>query len=119
MSGNLWRDLDKALNGVASHPLTVDADWVKLKEQNGNRGEDIDMSIPFEEMAAEAMKLPLRDRVRLAQRLATSLDNRLESNVEELWLAEAERRLEELRTGKAVGIDAAEAFARARRNLVG
>ena len=76
------------------------------------------MNTPFEEMAAEALKLPLRDRVRLAQQLASSLDDQVESNVEELWLAEAERRLEELRTGKAVGIDAAEAFARARRDLV-
>jgi len=93
------------------------ADCAKLKEQNGNRPGDMDMSTSFEEMAAEAMKLPLRDRVKLAQRLASSLDDQVESNVEELWLAEAERRLEELRTGNAEGIDAAEAFARARRDL--
>jgi putative addiction module component (TIGR02574 family) len=94
------------------------ANCAKLKEQNGNREGDLHMNTPFEEMAAEALKLPLRDRVRLAQQLASSLDDQVESNVEELWLAEAERRLEELRTGKAVGIDAAEAFARARRDLV-
>ena len=76
------------------------------------------MRTPFEEMAAEAMKLPLRDRVRLAQQLASSLDDRVESNVEELWLAEAERRLEEFRTGKAKGIDAADAFVKARRDLI-
>lgn len=75
------------------------------------------MRTPFEEMAAEAMKLPLRDRVKLAQRLASSLDDQVESNVEELWLAEAERRLEELRTGNTEGIDIAEALARARRDL--
>ena len=75
------------------------------------------MSTSFEEMAAEAMKLPLRDRVRLAQQLATSLDDQVEGEVEELWLAEAERRLQELRTGKAAGIDAADAFAKARRDL--
>ena len=75
------------------------------------------MKTSFEEMAAEAMKLPLRDRVRLAQQLASSLDDQIESDVEKLWLAEAERRLEELRTGKVAGIDAADAFARARRDL--
>jgi len=75
------------------------------------------MKTSFEEMAAEAMKLPLRDRVRLAQQLASSLDEQIESDVEKLWLAEAERRLEELRTGKVAGIDAADAFARARRDL--
>jgi putative addiction module component (TIGR02574 family) len=94
------------------------ANCAKLKKQSGNWGGDLRMSTSFEEMVAEAMKLPLRDRVRLAQQLASSLDDRVESNVEELWLAEAERRLEELRTGKAAGIDAAEAFARARRDLV-
>jgi hypothetical protein len=54
----------------------------------------------------------------LLSQLATSLDDQVESDIEELWLAEAERRLEELRTGKAAGIDAADAFARARRDLV-
>jgi len=76
------------------------------------------MRTSFEETAAEAMKLPLRDRVRLAQQLATSLDDQVESDVEPLWLVEAERRLEELRTGKAAGIEAADAFAKARRDLV-
>jgi putative addiction module component (TIGR02574 family) len=68
-------------------------------------------------MAAEAMKLPLRDRVRLAQQLTFSLDDQVESDVEELWLAEADRRLEGPRTGKAAAIEAADVFARARRDL--
>ena len=46
------------------------------------------------------MKLPLRDRVQLPQRLVG-----IESSAEESWLAEAERRLEELRSGKVEGID--------------
>lgn len=75
------------------------------------------MGTSYEETAAEAMKLPLRDRVKLAQQLASSLDGAGETEVEELWLAEAERRLDELRTGKASGIDAADAFSKARRDL--
>lgn len=75
------------------------------------------MGTSYEEMAAEAMKLPLRDRVKLAQQLASSLDDAAEADVEELWLAEAEPRMEDLRTGKASAIDAAEAFPRARRDL--
>lgn len=71
------------------------------------------MDTPFDEIVADAMKLPLRDRVRLAQRLVSSLDDQVETDVEGLWMAEAERRLEELRTGRAKGIDAAEAFKRA------
>ena len=76
------------------------------------------MGTSYEEMAAEAMKLPLRDRVKLAQQLASSLDGAVETDVEELWLAEAERRMQELRTGKAKGIDAAKAFPKARRDLI-
>jgi putative addiction module component (TIGR02574 family) len=75
------------------------------------------MGTSYEEMAAEAMKLPLRDRVKLAQQLASSLDDGVETDVEELWLAEAERRMEELRTSKAAAIDAADAFARARHSI--
>ena len=67
----------------------------------------------FDELASDAMKLPLRDRVRLAQRLVSSLDDQMEIGVEALWAAEAERRLEELRVGKVKGIDAAEAFRKA------
>ena len=75
------------------------------------------MSIPFDEIVSDAMKLPLRDRVRLAQRLVSSLDDQMEADVEALWAAEAERRLEELRTGRAQGIEAAEAFRKAHEAL--
>ena len=75
------------------------------------------MDTLFDEIVADAMKLPLRDRVRLAQRLVSSLDDRIETDVEALWAAEAERRLEELRTGRVKGIDAAEAFRKAHEAL--
>ncbi|MBI3696564.1 MAG: addiction module protein [Acidobacteria bacterium] len=75
------------------------------------------MDALFDEIVADAMKLPLRDRVRLAQRLVSSLDDQIESDVEALWAAEAERRLEELRTGRVKGIDAAEAFRKAHEAL--
>lgn len=75
------------------------------------------MGTRFDQIAAEAMKLPLRDRVRLAQRLVSSVDDQTEADVETLWVAEAERRLEELRTGKAQGVEAEEAFRKARKAL--
>jgi putative addiction module component (TIGR02574 family) len=75
------------------------------------------MDVRFEDIVAGAMKLPIRDRVRLAQQLISTLDEQIEEDVEELWLAEAERRLEELRSGKAQGVPADEAFARARGAL--
>ncbi len=75
------------------------------------------MNTPFDEIAADAMKLSLRDRVRLAQRLVSTLDDLVETDVEGLWLEEAQRRLEELRMGRAKGINAAKAFGKAHEDL--
>ena len=72
------------------------------------------MNTPFDQVVADAMKLPVRDRVRLAQQLVSTIDEQPETDVEELWFAEAKRRLQELHTGKAKGIDADEAFRMAR-----
>ena len=75
------------------------------------------MNTQFDQVAADAMKLPVRDRVRLAQQLVSTIDEEPETNVEELWFAEAKRRLQELHTGKVKGIDAGEAFRMAREDL--
>ena len=75
------------------------------------------MATPYDEIIADAMRLPLRDRVRLARQLASSLDDEVETGVEALRFAEAERRLEELRTGEVEGIDSDEAFQNARKAL--
>ena len=75
------------------------------------------MSSNLDQLTADAMKLPVRDRVQLAQRLVETLDEEVEENTEALWFAEAERRLEELRSGKVQGIDAEEAFRTAREAL--
>ena len=75
------------------------------------------MGTHFDQIVADAMKLPLRDRVRLAQRLVFSLDDQIETGVEPLWEAEAERRLQELRAGAVRGIEAEEAFRKARETL--
>ena len=71
------------------------------------------METRLDEIGANAMRLPLRDRVRLVQRLVSSLDDQVETDVETPWAAEAERRLIELRTGAVKGIDAQEAFRKA------
>jgi putative addiction module component (TIGR02574 family) len=79
------------------------------------------MSITFEQLATDAMKLSLRDRVRLAQQLVSTLDEDIEtateSEIETLWFAEAGRRLEELRSGSVEGISAKDAFRNAREVL--
>jgi putative addiction module component (TIGR02574 family) len=75
------------------------------------------MSTDLEQLTADAMKLSLRDRVLLAQRLVSTIDDEVEADTEALWFAEAERRLEELRSGKAQGIDSENAFRTAREAL--
>jgi putative addiction module component (TIGR02574 family) len=75
------------------------------------------MSSNLDQLTADAMKLPLRDRVQLAQRLVSTLDGGVDDGAEELWFAEAERRLEELHRGKVEGIDSDEAFRSAREAL--
>ena len=77
------------------------------------------MSSNLDQLTADAMKLPLRDRVQLAQRLVSTLDDEIEPDTEALWFPEAERRLEELRSGKVQGVDSEEAFRTAREALKG
>jgi putative addiction module component (TIGR02574 family) len=77
----------------------------------------IDMSTSLDQLTADAMKLPVRDRVQLAQRLVSTLDDEVEGDTEALWFAEAERRLEELRSGKVQGVSAEDSFRNAREAL--
>ena len=55
------------------------------------------MTKPARELESKALKLPRRERARLAQRLISSLDPGSDAGAERLWLAEAERRLSELK----------------------
>lgn len=75
------------------------------------------MSSNLDRLTEDAMNLPLRDRVQLAQRLVSTLDDQVETGAEELWFAEAERRLEELHRGRVEGIDSIEAFLTTREVL--
>ena len=51
-------------------------------------------------LESEVMKLDLHTRAALAEKLLGSLDDLTEAEREELWAAEAERRLQELDSGK-------------------
>jgi len=42
------------------------------------------MSSNLDQLTADAMKLPLRDRVQLAKRLVSTLDEEIETDTEEL-----------------------------------
>jgi putative addiction module component (TIGR02574 family) len=72
---------------------------------------------PARELESKALRLPRKERARLAQRLISSLDTEVDADVEELWLQEAERRLDELKSGKVAGIPAQKVIRKARSTL--
>ena len=73
------------------------------------------MSSQLEVVEAEALKLSAEERVRLADRLLASLSE--DAGVEEAWVAEVERRIAEIESGRAQLIPAGEAITRARAAL--
>jgi putative addiction module component (TIGR02574 family) len=60
-----------------------------------------------------ALDLSIEERALLAGKLLLSLDEPSESEVENLWLEEAERRLKEFHEGSVRGIPADDVFRRA------
>ena len=75
------------------------------------------MTKPARELESKALRLPRRERARLAQRLISSLDPNVDADVDKLWLQEAERRLAELKSGKVAGIPAEKVLRKARSAL--
>ena len=69
------------------------------------------------DLESKALKLSRKERARLAQRLISSLDQKVDADTEKLWLQEAERRLAELKSGKLVGIPAEKVIKKARSTL--
>jgi len=75
------------------------------------------MADPARELEAKALKLPAKERARLAERLISSLDQESDPDAERLWLQEAERRLDELESGNASGVPADRVFDKVRLTL--
>ena len=67
----------------------------------------------IDELEAEVRKLSLQERAILARRIVESLDELSESEIEALWIEEAERRLDELERGQVAEVSAEEAMRRA------
>ncbi|MGC2519340.1 MAG: addiction module protein [Burkholderiales bacterium] len=70
------------------------------------------MSSQLETLEAQALKLSLEERAQLAERLIASLFQ--DTEVEEAWAVEVERRIREIEGGRAQLVPAADAIARAR-----
>lgn len=75
------------------------------------------MTNEFKDIESSALKLTDKQRAKLAVRLLESLDKEQESDVEQAWLEEIERRNQRLESGKGELIPAKDVFAKA-RNLI-
>ena len=74
------------------------------------------MQRTLQELEAEALKLPVEARGELATRLLDSLEPS-DTEIQEHWVREAERRAEEMRSGRVRGEPIGEALARIRAKL--
>ena len=77
------------------------------------------MPMKVEEIAEEALALPSEARALLADRLVESLDPAEDGIVHQLWAAESQRRLRELRSGAVQAIPGEEALASLRKKYTG
>jgi len=75
------------------------------------------MSELLKKLELEAQSLSKQERACLADRLLSSLDGDVFDDIEEAWIAEAERRYNEYKEGKRPGSVAEEVFVEADRIL--
>ena len=73
------------------------------------------MNMTVEQIAEEALSLPIEARALLADRLVESLDPAEDGYIRQLWVAEALRRRNDVRSGRVKTIPSDEALARVRR----
>jgi len=71
------------------------------------------MPMAINKIESEALNLDIQARAKLAGKLLMSLDEPSVSEVERLWLDEAEKRLAEYHAGTVQGVPANEVFQRA------
>jgi putative addiction module component (TIGR02574 family) len=76
------------------------------------------MPLTFEQLTAEAMRLPIESRVLLADRLVESLDSAETDEIQRLSTDEAIRRRDEVRSGRVKAIPGEQVLDEVRR-LVG
>lgn len=75
------------------------------------------MATTVEQLARQAMALSAESRAQLADLLVESLEGVDLGRVEQLWVSEAKRRRDEVRSGKVEPIDGEEALRQVRDSL--
>ena len=73
------------------------------------------MNLTVEQVAEEALSLPSEARALLADRLVESLDPAEDACVRQLWVAEARRRRDDVRSGRVQTIPGDEVLAQVKR----
>ncbi len=73
------------------------------------------MAMTIEQLAEEALTLSPEARALLADRLVESLDASELDGIDRLWISEAKRRRDEIRSGRVKTIPGDEALAQVRR----
>ena len=73
------------------------------------------MTETAEKLKAQLSQLSMQERAELAHFLINSLDEGVDADAEAAWDAELARRLEEIRSGNAVGEPADKVFAELRK----
>jgi putative addiction module component (TIGR02574 family) len=73
------------------------------------------MSEAAEKLKAQLSQLSMQERAKLAHFLIHSLDEAVDADAEAAWDAELARRMEEIRSGNAVGEPADKVFAELRK----
>jgi putative addiction module component (TIGR02574 family) len=75
------------------------------------------MLLSREQIQIEALSLPPQERAELAERLLDSLRAGSTEEVAQEWLAVANERLDEIRSGRVTPIDGETVLANARKSL--
>jgi len=70
------------------------------------------------ELIAEVISLPVEERAIVVDSILRSL-NSPEDDIDRQWIAEAERRLDEVRTGRVKTIPGDQVFAQIRKRFAG
>jgi putative addiction module component (TIGR02574 family) len=73
------------------------------------------MSVPVEDLEAQALSLPPEDRARLLERLIASFEPK--SPAQAAWLDLARRRRDDVRAGRTAMVAGDEALARAKARI--
>lgn len=75
------------------------------------------MLMTVEQIAEEALALPSEARALLADRLVESLDPAEDGLIRQIWMREARRRIDEVRSGEVKTIPSEHAFAQVRQAI--